>query len=653
MTATTALGTQIALRAGDPGQTALSAAQYLAFINMAVDDLSAAGWLQPISDDNSLVVVANQYTYAVPAGFAYIKKILGEDTQNGASVYTREIPEAHWELRLENGFAVIDFHTVSYLEVGKHLQLVGQQRFTGNLDGTATLVPGSEPFIRERAFAYACDALSMGEDEQAKRRGRMAEQAWIKSQNALKQHPQEFRVYPASRVVPNSTPGAGPNTIIAATQTIQTTLSNVNAVAAGPDAIFAINDPTAMAAGVGGRIMFRGKYTSAGLYAEFGAIEGYKINGTSGNFAGGLAFYTRKNGSSYWQQPALSLTDTGMAALILPGAVGNGGVVTPSALWILDGSAAAPNTNDNFPTVFISRNERTVNSGPNSAALYITTQGDGGPAGVGINQPGCIVLSDVRDGGSGDVCAISSITWHGLSGGGDHLTGVGIAYGYYIQAQGWHATLSGAIAIQTAVGNYSSSNYSYVPNGFNRYGILDLTNDPSGKYVGCYIQLRGYADVGIGALAGTTIVNAFLSDDSDGATSYRIRGHHVTGIDMSGATISGTAAAFQSSGTFTVTVVNGVSDAVILLQSAALASQSLSFWQSTTERARIGWFAGTGIGLYDAVHGRHMLEADTSWTPAANETPLHTYEGITPTRRQFKTKSGAGLGAGDLVVVLV
>ena len=41
------------------------------------------------------------------------------------------------------------------------------------------------------------------------------------------------------------------------------------------------------------------------------------------------------------------------------------------------------------------------------------------------------------------------------------------------------------------------------------------------------------------------------------------------------------------------------------------------------------------------------------WTAAANETPLWVEEGATPTLRQFKTKDGAAIGAGDLVCVLV
>ena len=47
------------------------------------------------------------------------------------------------------------------------------------------------------------------------------------------------------------------------------------------------------------------------------------------------------------------------------------------------------------------------------------------------------------------------------------------------------------------------------------------------------------------------------------------------------------------------------------------------------------------------------LFAPASWTPAANETPLHLVEGTGPTLRNVRWKKGNQLGAQDRVMVLV
>ena len=57
-----------------------------------------------------------------------------------------------------------------------------------------------------------------------------------------------------------------------------------------------VSDETAVAANVGGGVLLEGNYTTAGDDAVFGAIKGLKENGTSGNYAGALAFYSRPHG---------------------------------------------------------------------------------------------------------------------------------------------------------------------------------------------------------------------------------------------------------------------------------------------------------------------------------------------------------------------
>jgi len=65
---------------------------------------------------------------------------------------------------------------------------------------------------------------------------------------------------------------------------------------AGLNGHILVSDETAMAANVGGGVLLEGNYTTAGDDAVFGAIKGLKENGTSGNYAGALAFYSRANG---------------------------------------------------------------------------------------------------------------------------------------------------------------------------------------------------------------------------------------------------------------------------------------------------------------------------------------------------------------------
>lgn len=58
------------------------------------------------------------------------------------------------------------------------------------------------------------------------------------------------------------------------------------------------SDPTAFAAGVGGGIVFRAKYNTAGTSFDAGSVKGIKENATDGNFAGALVFTTHPDGGS-------------------------------------------------------------------------------------------------------------------------------------------------------------------------------------------------------------------------------------------------------------------------------------------------------------------------------------------------------------------
>ena len=195
MATATALGLQVALRVNDKSQSELAAADYLNFINMAIDDLHLAGWvLRQTEDTTSLSLLTQVYDYDVPAGFSSIKMLIVADP-NGAFPASYMIPYHQWYIGANSPNPQFHFYPDAFdlLVNGRAVKIIGQKRFTGNLAGSDPIVVGTEGFVRERALAYAAEALSMGMDEQAQRRARIADTAWAKSQQMLGNHPREFR----------------------------------------------------------------------------------------------------------------------------------------------------------------------------------------------------------------------------------------------------------------------------------------------------------------------------------------------------------------------------------------------------------------------------------------------------------------------------
>lgn len=204
MVTATALGLQVSRRINDISQVAVTAAGILDFVNMAIDDLAAAGWLQPMNEDVSLIALTDTFDYAVPAGFAYVRKLMQADS-DGSYPLSRTIPDFAWEMGMVSGVAKFHFAPeLADLIDGLAIKVVGQKRPTGNLAGGASIVSGMEAFIRERAAAYAAEFLAAGDSELSQRRAKLSDSCWAKSQAMLGQHPQEFRVKINSRVVPGA-----------------------------------------------------------------------------------------------------------------------------------------------------------------------------------------------------------------------------------------------------------------------------------------------------------------------------------------------------------------------------------------------------------------------------------------------------------------
>ena len=86
---------------------------------------------------------------------------------------------------------------------------------------------------------------------------------------------------------------------------------NVYGVNGGNDVVMVMTDTTAQAAGIGGGIGFGNKYTDAGAYGLFSKIQGYKINGISGNYDSGISFYTTQNGGASFNVRAMNINQDG------------------------------------------------------------------------------------------------------------------------------------------------------------------------------------------------------------------------------------------------------------------------------------------------------------------------------------------------------
>lgn len=82
----------------------------------------------------------------------------------------------------------------------------------------------------------------------------------------------------------------------------------IKSSAANPLQVF---DTTAYAADVGGSIMFAGKYESGGTHIELASIKGNKENGTDGDYASNLQFFTRIHGGPPISK--LTIASTGAA----------------------------------------------------------------------------------------------------------------------------------------------------------------------------------------------------------------------------------------------------------------------------------------------------------------------------------------------------
>jgi hypothetical protein len=121
--------------------------------------------------------------------------------------------------------------------------------------------------------------------------------------------------------------------------------------------------------GVGGGIIFSGKYTDAGLTTELAGIRGVKLNNTSGNYSGQLEFYTRNNLDDDWTNDEKMIINN----------VGNIGIGTSSPNSKLDvrGSVIINEDSGDFDT--------RIESDGNANMFFVDASTD--RVGIGTGSP--------------------------------------------------------------------------------------------------------------------------------------------------------------------------------------------------------------------------------------------------------------------------
>jgi hypothetical protein len=110
-----------------------------------------------------------------------------------------------------------------------------------------------------------------------------------------------------------------------------------------------VEDSTAQAAGVGGGVSFRGNRTDAGVKSTFAAIDGFKEDGTSGNYLGALRFLTANNSTGYPEERARIDSSGNMA---IGTTTANEKVTVNGGLSIVDGMTA-PSATSGYAKIYV------------------------------------------------------------------------------------------------------------------------------------------------------------------------------------------------------------------------------------------------------------------------------------------------------------
>lgn len=182
------------------GPTA-AAADYIKFVNDALEDWNDGGGILPLAEATATQVAAT-YEYEVPAGFSYVFEVRLEDS-TVAGLYDNVVPASLWSLSYMTGsVAKVRLDSRWFTPAaGKKVLIVGQKKQVPLASGD-TVLAGMIAFLRERGVYHACRYLMAGGSSLATRRREAAELALKLSADMLQDIPVEFRVIPGSRPVP-------------------------------------------------------------------------------------------------------------------------------------------------------------------------------------------------------------------------------------------------------------------------------------------------------------------------------------------------------------------------------------------------------------------------------------------------------------------
>ncbi|MDD2680588.1 MAG: hypothetical protein PHE20_00620 [Patescibacteria group bacterium] len=136
--------------------------------------------------------------------------------------------------------------------------------------------------------------------------------------------------------------------------------------------IIGVMDSTSFATGVGGRIIFGGKYNASGAEIVFGGIEGSKENATDGNYAGALVLSTVPNSGNVTER--MRITSTGNVGIGTTNPTtklyvngGTGDAVNVGGGRIRGLNTTPVNADEAVPLTYLQSNYAPIGSGAGSA----------------------------------------------------------------------------------------------------------------------------------------------------------------------------------------------------------------------------------------------------------------------------------------------
>ena len=268
-------------------------------------------------------------------------------------------------------------------------------------------------------------------------------------------------------------------------------------------------DTASFGTGVGGGIIFGGKWNTGGSQTYFGGIQGIKENSTDGNYAGALLFTTRANGSN--PSEAMRITSGGKIGI---------GTTAPGAkLDIVDSSTDPAGTVNGLS--LLDTKTLTTNNTQQLRGVYSDVRVNA----AGFNNTNHVasyigIARSTGVSGAGTVTSINSYLSNLVNSGS---ATVGTAYGYRLL----DGTNSGGGTITNLIGYYSPD----LTVGTNNYGFQGDVSAGTNKY---NLYMSGTAqnyfagNVGIGTVNPleklslgitytTGVETALLSGESGGA----------------------------------------------------------------------------------------------------------------------------------------